>query len=427
MHKPRRWFPGYSVAAASTVAYIATAPGQTFIISQINMPLRDAFAIDALTLNSMYTVATVAAAFPLVIVGAWADRLGPRLMLAFVALAFGLGCLAMAGAQGVATVFLGFFLLRFLGQGSLSLVSQHALAMWFHRRLGLLHGIKMVLTFGVWVPFPALAVWLIETYGWRETYIIFAIAIPALVVPTALWLVRNRPEDVGLLMDNDEPDWKDNEEEIAPDPTAADPESAADIPPREPGFTLKQARRTTAYWILAAVFFLPPMIGTAFLFDMQPMMIARGLTNSDAAWVVSAWTATMAILALPSGWVTDKFKPRYLLAFALAMIALSSVMLIAAQSIWTAGLAMIVIGTGHSLSSGCGAATVARFFGRANHGAIRSSLTRTAVIGTGIGPVCFGLSEEFFSAYTPAMIFFAAICLPAVAGAMTLRPPTTPH
>ncbi len=432
MHRTAKWFPGYSVAAASTVAYIATAPGQTFIISLINTPVREAFGIDELTLNSMYTIATVAAAFPLVWIGSWADRVGPRRMMVIVAIAFALGCLVMAGAQGLVTVFLGFFLLRFFGQGSLSLVGQHALAMWFHRRLGSMHGIKMVITFGIWVPFPTLAQMLIDAVGWRQAYVVFAVLIPLFVIPVSLWLVRNRPEDVGLLMDGDDHpdayDWRDNEEEIAPDPTAPDPESAADITPREPGFTLQEARRTPAFWTLSAVFFLPPMIGTAFLFDIQPLLVeGRGLTKEQAALVVGSWTATMAIFALPSGWVTDRVRPGRLLALSLAMVSLSSILLWSAHSLIAAASAMVVFGVAQSLGASCAAATVARFFGRANHGAIRSSLTRIAVIGTGLGPVVFGLSVKFTDGYETAMLVFAAACVPVLIASLFLAVPCDPE
>src|SRR5690606_7566649 len=46
-----------------------------------------------------------------------------------------------AGVLHPAMVFVAFFLLRFLGQGSLSMVSGHAVAMWFHARLGRMEGI----------------------------------------------------------------------------------------------------------------------------------------------------------------------------------------------------------------------------------------------------------------------------------------------
>ena len=133
-------FPGYLVALVSTVAIILTAPGQTMLVSLLNVPLREAFDLQPLWLNTAYTVATITASLPLVWMGDRIDRHGPRRMLVVIAVAFGLACLFMASVAHVAMVVVGFFLLRFFGQGSLALASSHALAMWFHRRLGSISG-----------------------------------------------------------------------------------------------------------------------------------------------------------------------------------------------------------------------------------------------------------------------------------------------
>jgi MFS family permease len=418
--KYRLWYPGYTVAAVSTLAFVATGPGQTMTVSLFNTSLREAFGISELSLNTAYTIATVAAAFPLVLVGRVADRLGVRLVMALIAVAFGAGCLAMTFAQGLVTVFLAFFLLRFLGQGSLALVSQHALAMWFHRRLGTIHGIKQVLVFMIWIPFPPLTLWLIDEVGWRNAYVVFGIAIAAVITPLTLIFVRDKPEDLDLRVDNDP---EDDFEEIAPDPTAVDPESAAGTRPRIPGFTLPQAMRTRAYWTLAACFFAPPLIGTAMLFDMQPILAVHGVGVEPAAAVTSAWITSMAVMAIPSGWLTDRLRPSALLALGMALIAISSVALLMARSAFVASGAMACFGAGQSLVAACAAATVARYFGRANHGAIRSSLTRIGVVGTGLGPIFTGLSVEYAGAYEPALWIFGAMCVPVMVAALGLTQP----
>lgn len=413
-----RWFPGYTVAAVSTVALFASAPGQTFIVSQLNGPLRETFDIEPVELNTAYTIATIAASLPLVYVGALTDKLGPRRMMALVAVAFGLGCFAMSAAVGLFTVFLGFFLLRFLGQGSLTMVSQHALAMWFHRRLGSIHGFKLVIVFALWVFAPQLSLWLMGEIGWRWTYIAFGCAVIAVVVPLALIFLRDRPEHLGLEMDNDPPE---------PEP-ASDLQSESNTPARAPALrpnshTLKQALRTRAYWTLAAGTVLPPMIGTAFLFDMEPILALRGMSRADAANAVSAWSAAMAIFALPAGALTDRLHPRILLALGLAIIAGSSLLLMIATTPLLAAASTVSYAIGQASVMACASATVARYFGRAHHGAIRSSVTRLGVIGTGLGPFVTGWSVELTDGYSAAMILFAAICIPAIIAAFTLNPP----
>lgn len=408
-----RWFPGYTVAAAATVAAIVSAPGQTFVLSQLNAPLRQAFDLGELALNGAYTLATVTAALPLVWIGRWTDSLGPRRMLALTGLAGGIACLVMSAAVGLLSLFVGFFLLRLFTAGALSLVSQHTLAMWFHRRLGAMHGVMQVALFGVWVLAPQLTLHLIEGIGWRETYALFGVLIAAVVVPTSILFITNRPEDVGHTLDGDPP--------AAPVDLA--PESAAPAH-AEPSFTLTEALRTRAYWALVTAAVSAPLIGTALLFDIQPILAERGLTAEDAALAVSAWSGTMALWAVPAGVLADRVRPHRLLPVALAAIAASSLAFMAVSSTLAAVLAIVLFGIGNSTVAACSSTALARYFGRRHHGAIRSSVTRIAVIGTGLGTLISGVSSDFTGSYVPALVTFAAMCLPILALTLSLRPPT---
>lgn len=422
---PRKlpWFPGYTVAGVATVGLLASAPGQTFIISQLNPILRETFDIPELTLNTAYTIATIAAAFPLVLVGAMTDRLGPRRMLIISALTFGAACALTSAVSNLLSIFCAFFLLRFLGQGALALVSQHAVAMWFHRRLGSIHGIKQVVVFGLWILFPQLAVLLITQWGWRETYLIFGALVVLFVVPLAVFFMRDRPEQLGLRMDNDADEHADT---ATPDPSGAGPIPDEYTPPREVAFTLREAMRTPAYWILCSVIFLSPLIGTAMLFDLVPILGRRGMTPVDAALATSAWTAAMALCALPSGIATDRFRAGFLTSLGMGIIALSALTLAAADSTLLAVLALVLFGIGQSFVAASATAALARYFGRAHHGAIRSSATRIGVIGTGFGPICTGLSVHFTGGYATAMVAFAIACLPLGILCLRLHAPVRP-
>jgi len=397
------------MVAVATLAYIATAPGQTFVVSLLNTPLTEELGVEPLALNTAYTAATVAAAFPLVLIGRLIDGVGPRRSLALVAAAFGLGCVAMAGVSGLVSLCLGFFALRFLGQGALALVSQHTVAMWFHERLGSVLGVKQVVVFSVWVGAPPLAMWLIGELGWRSTYVVFGALVAAIVVPLALIFVRDRPEDLGLTMDN-RPD-------ASADPTDVSGE----------GFALRDAIRTRAYWVLAAVCFLSPLIGTALLFDMQPIVVARGLGLSAAAMAVSALTATMAVMALPAGFVADRVRPAIVLAGAMAAIGCSAMIVLRTDTLAGVVIAMVTLAMGQALANATAGATIARYFGREHHGAIRGSISRIGVIGTGLGPICTGLSVHLTGSYGAAMIGFATACAPVLLATVSLSAPTLPR
>lgn len=404
------WHPGYSVVAVATLAFIATAPGQTFIVSQFNAPFRESFGIGELTLNVAYTVATVAASLPLVYVGALTDRLGPRRTLALAGMAFGLACAAMGAVNGAAGVFLGFFLLRFLGQGALAMISQHAIAMWFHRRLGAMQGIKQVAIFAVWVPFPLLAATLIEHAGWRLAFVVMGALVVLSVVPASLLFVRDKPEDIGLKIDH------------VVGPTNHDRAAHASI--EEESYTLREATRTRTFWLIAAATFVSPLVGTAFLFDIQPILAQRGLSSGDATFAVSAWTVSMALMAIPSGMLTDRVRASALMPLGMVAIGLSAAMLWGAQSKWLAAFALGVFGLGQSVIASTGHATIARRFGRANHGAIRASIVRLGVIGAGVGPTFSALSAHLTGGYGAAFTVFMGMSVLVGVGCLSIPKPS---
>jgi OFA family oxalate/formate antiporter-like MFS transporter len=412
----RSIFPGYGVALVATLAAICSAPGQTMLVSLLNTPLRETFGVSPLALNSAYTLATVAAAVPLVWVGGLADRFGVRRMLIAVPIAFGLGCAALAAAPHFAFVVLGFFLLRFLGQGSLTLVAHHAMAMWFERRLGTMTGIHQVALFAVWTPLPALILGLVDDHGWRAVWAGMGAFVAILLPVLSLLLVRDRPEDLGLRVDGAGPERADAGTDATAGPS---PAPAAEVW----GATLGEAVRTRAYWVLLGASVLPGMVLTAVMFDMQPLLQRRGFDPEQAASAVSTLIGCIGLAALPVGRLVDRFAPRRLLGAGAFALAAACVVLIEARSIAVVLAAMVVFAAGQSLIGSTSGATAARFFGRRNHGAIRSSMSRATVVATAVGPLVFGLSQRFFDGFTPALLFFAGLCVPAGIAAFGLHPP----
>jgi len=106
-------------------------------------------------------------------------------------------------------------------------------------------------------------------------------------LPNLLCMVR-RPEDVGLRPDGD-----------TPPPPPGGP-SGGDTAP-ETSFSLRQAMRTPALWLLMAY--------TAFIFSVQagislhqaPLMIARGIDATVAASIVSTFAMVAALSGLALG------------------------------------------------------------------------------------------------------------------------------
>jgi len=125
-------------------------------------------------------------------------------------------------------------------------------------------------------------------------------------------------------MDNDAPDESHH---------ASAPDVRANTGHRR-DWTLREAMGTRAFWTLASATFLSPLIGTAMIFDMQPLLAQRGFEPAAAALPTNVWSAALAVMALPTGFLTDRFRPRILIPAGLALIALSSIMLWGITSLW---------------------------------------------------------------------------------------------
>jgi MFS family permease len=74
-------------------------------------------------------------------------------------------------------------------------------AQWFSRKRGLamsLMGLGFSLSI---VIYPLLTQWLTDQFGWRQAWFWQGVLTWVLVIPVAVLLIQNKPEDIGLLPD----------------------------------------------------------------------------------------------------------------------------------------------------------------------------------------------------------------------------------
>jgi MFS family permease len=86
--------------------------------------------------SGMYSMGTLAAGLLMVFVGGLFDRYGHRRITAVIALLLGIACLWMSMVNSVVMLLAGFFLVRLLGQGSMSLSGNTLVPQWFVAKRG---------------------------------------------------------------------------------------------------------------------------------------------------------------------------------------------------------------------------------------------------------------------------------------------------
>ena len=269
----------------------------------------------------MYSIGTLTAGLIIGIMGNQFDRYGHRIMTTIVAISLGLACLEMSFVQNLGMLFVGFFLIRLLGQGSMSLSSSTLVPQWFDAKKGRALSIASLGSAFASALLPPLNTWLIQTYGWRFGWRFWSALLWCIMTPAAFIVIRDRAEDVGL--------WPDNQK-YANQPTLRARNTEA-IPPYEV-WTVKETIRTRSFWLLLFCMSIPSAIATGLIFHQVSVMKKVGLPPQVAALVLSIMAMVSLPMMLVSGPVADKVPGRYLMAFSQGLLLVSMITLLKANS-----------------------------------------------------------------------------------------------
>ena len=198
-----RWHPGWVILGIASVGVFMSAPGQSYSVAAFIDPMLVELHLNRTEYSAAYLVATLLGGLTLPWVGRKVDQFGARKMLPIVAVLLGLACVWMGNIQHIVGLYIGFSMIRCLGQGSLTLISTWLIGEWFEHRRGLATGIVGLGGALSVMFFPRFNNLLIGQFGWRNAWMILAATVWVVLVFPGILFIRNRPEDIGLL-----PDWK---------------------------------------------------------------------------------------------------------------------------------------------------------------------------------------------------------------------------
>ena len=403
------FFYGWVVVFISALAVFFSGPGQTYSVSVFIDHYINEFGWSRSFVSTMYSMGTLLAGLLLPFVGRLVDRKGHRTMATAIALIFGAACLWMSFVGNPIMLFVGFFLIRMWGQGSMSLSAVTLVPQWFVTRRG--KALSFMALGGALssAMLPPFNTWLNYTYGWRIGWRFWAAALWLVMAPLAYFLVRNRPEEVGLLPDGARVPQKDA---VQNEP----------LPVQDDSWTAAEAMKTRSFWLLIFCTMIPSAVGTGMIFHQVSIMSEAGLSPQAAAFVLSL----MALVQLPFSFVAGHIADRVPIRFVVAGNFVLQVSIIAVL-LNTRSMAMAVTyacmrGVAASFEAIQGGVIWPSYFGRTHLGSIRSVAMTASVIGSAFGPLPFGFGYDFFGGYREVLLI--AMLFPALgAVAAFLSPP----
>jgi predicted MFS family arabinose efflux permease len=326
--------------------------------------------------------------------GRWADRRGPGGVLTASLALVAAGLLLSRTASSIWLVGLGFGIVASAGfAGASTVTASVAVARWFHDRRGLAMALLTVATsLGQMILTPA-AIFLNESLGWRQTFLIYATAV-AVVAPFVWWLVKPDPAAVGLL-----------------------PYGAAEAPPApaegkgkgDGKIGLPALLRTPNFWWLMIPFFICGITTTGMIdTHLVPFAEDHHLPQGATALAVALLAGFNSLGILIAGYLTDRFSRRRLLAFLYAARGLTLLFLIFVRSPEALIAFGILFGLVDFSTVPPTVSLSAEVRGSGNVGLVFGMIALSHQIGSALGAFVPGLLHDLTGSYELSFLLGAA-------------------
>ena len=298
-------------AGAGRLHYAWIIVGVTFVVALVTAGVRAAPGVLIVPLEHEFHWSRATISFAVGVnlllygaVGPFAaaimDRFGVRRTMSLALAVTGLGVALTPAMREVWQLLLLWGVIVGLGTGFLGwYLSAYIATRWFRARQGVVMGLLTASNAaGQLVFLPAMA-WLTADAGWRITS--FALTFVVIgFVPVLLWLMRDRPDDVGLTPYGS---------------TEADPVAAPTGNPIAAAFrALSEGARSRDFWLLAGSYFVCGASTNGLISThLIPACVDHGLTEIAGASLLATTGLFAFVGGTASGWLSDRWDNRYLL------------------------------------------------------------------------------------------------------------------
>ena len=235
-----------------------------------------------------------------------------------------------------------------------------------------------------------------ERYGWRNTALFLGLLIIALAFPLTR-LIRNRPEDVGLMPDGD----------LKNEPAAA--VAAARAAPEARRYTWKEALKTRPFWIISLGHASSSIVSVTVFVHLGLMLDDREFSLQTISAVVAVYTGVNAFFIPVGGYLGDRFPIRFMAFGSTALLAASVGVLVLAHHAATLFVFGALFGIASGVRSPVTTALRGHYFGREAFAAISGLSMAPMNVFLFVAPLAAGFMRDAIGDYTAAFLTIAGI------------------
>ncbi|MGY3338036.1 putative MFS family arabinose efflux permease [Streptomyces filamentosus] len=403
-----RFHRAWSVAAVTFVTIIGAAAFAS-LPGLLIEPLHEEFDWSRGTIGFAVSVNLALYGLTAPFAAALMDRFGIRRVVAVALSVIALGSLLTVWMTAAWQLVLFWGVLVGLGSGSMALAFAATVTnRWFTARRGLVTGILTAAGASGQLVFLPLLSWLVEHHGWRPAAVTVALSALA-VVPFVRLLLRDHPADVGLA-----PYGGEYAEKPAPVTGAA----------RRAVTVLLKAARTGPFWLLAGTFAIcgastNGLVKTHFV----PAAHDHGMPVTAAAGLLAVIGVFDVVGTIASGWFTDRFEARRLLAvyYALRGVSLLFLPMLLAPSVHPPMIFFIVFYGLDWVATVPPTIALCREHYGEDSAIVFGWVLASHQVGAAAVAFAGGLARDVFGSYDPVWYASGALCAAAALMALVIR------
>lgn len=413
VNRGRHAFYGWRILAASCVVGAIGSGLATFGFSVFFLPISQSLGLNRTSTSLVFSLSRSEGAVEGPVAGYLIDHTGPRKVLFVAGFVMGIGYLLLGKVNSFIT-----FLLVYMGIISLGFnagvmhVPMAAANSWFVRKRGLATGfLGASLAIGGAIVPPLLSLG-IQHFGWRTTAVLSGLVILSTVVPSS-FVFRRSPESMGLLPDGDGNSARADER-----PTSISPPSQAE-------YTVGEALRTPAFWMLTIAICLRLAAFMGVTVHFVPIMVWKGANEATGAVLLGAVALFTVPLRLLFGWAGDRVSKSRIIAVACIIGASGLLLLLYAKQGWQLWAFVMLFTFPESIGPMVWN-IIADFYGRRRFATIRGIMTAFTGVAGAVIPVLAGFLYDRTQSYEITIwIMLMTLALSALIF-VTLRPPARP-
>lgn len=305
---PRRVHPAWAVAAVAFLALVGSA-GFRAAPSALMVPVEQDLGFDRTVLSAAISVNLMLFGLTAPFAAALMERFGIKNVVTVALALIGTGALLSTFATRPWQMLATWGAMIGLGTGSMALVfAATVVNAWFVAHRGLMMGILTSGSAAGQLVILPLVAWTVDHIGWRPaTWVVTAFAIA--VIPLVRVFLHESPAALGIT-----PYGAPTDVPVEQLPTAPD-RGAATAAARRTVRVLGAAARYPTFWFLAIGFAVcgattNGLVGTHFI----PGAHDHGMPTTVAAGLLAAVGVFDIAGTIASGWLSDRFDPKLLLA-----------------------------------------------------------------------------------------------------------------